>query len=73
MPELTRYFVGIDWGSESHHVCVVNSDAEVVEDRKVRQSADGLAELHRWLSALQTSIVFVQCALAIPGSSVCAS
>ena len=42
-----RLFVGIDWGTETHHVCVVGSDAPVVEDRKVRQSAEGLAELVR--------------------------
>jgi transposase len=72
LPELTlRYFVGIDWGSESHHVCVVNSDAQIVEDRKVRQSADGLAELHRWLSALsRDSGASVLVAIEVPHGAV---
>jgi transposase len=72
LSELTRrYFVGIDWGSESHHVCVVNSDAQIVEDRKVRQSADGLAELHRWLSALRgDSGASVVVAIEVPHGAV---
>jgi transposase len=72
LPELTRrYFVGIDWGSESHQVCVVNSDAQIVEDRKVRQSADGLAELHRWLSALsRDSGASVLVAIDVPHGAV---
>jgi hypothetical protein len=54
LSELTRrLFVGIDWESETHHVCVVNSDGQIVEDPKVRQSADGLAEFLQWLSALR--------------------
>lgn len=46
-----RLFVGIDWGTETHHVCIVNSDAHIVENRKVSHSAGGLAEFLRWLSA----------------------
>jgi len=69
--ELTRLFVGIDWGSETHHVCVVNSDAQIVEDRKVRQSADGLAEFLQWLSALRgDSGVSVVGAIEVPHGAV---
>ena len=72
MLELTcRFFVGIDWGSETHHVCVVNSDSKIVEDRKVRQSADGLAEFLRWLSALRAdSTASIVVAIEVPHGAV---
>jgi transposase len=72
LSEITRrLFVGIDWGSETHHVCVVNSDAQIVEDRKVRQSADGLAELLQWLSTLPgDSAASVVVAIEVPHGPV---
>lgn len=72
MSELTRcLFVGIDWGSETHHVCVVNSDAQIVEDRKVPQSADGLAEFLQWLLALRgDSAASLVVAIEVPHGAV---
>lgn len=72
MPELTRrFFVGIDWGSETHHVCVVNPDAQIVDDRKVQQSADGLADFLRWLSALcGDSVASAVVAIEVPHGAV---
>ena len=53
MPAVTcRYFVGIDWGSETHHVCVLNLDAQVVEERKVQHTATAVADFLDWLSGL---------------------
>ena len=66
-----RLFVGIDWGTETHHVCVVNSDAQIVEDRKVPHSAVGLTEFLRWLSAMcQDSAVSVVVAIEVPHGAV---
>lgn len=72
LPELTRrLFVGIDWGSETHHVCVVNADAQIIEDRKVRQSADGLAEFLQWISAFRDdSLASVVIAIEVPHGAV---
>jgi transposase len=70
--ELTRrLFVGIDWGTEIHHVCVVNSDSQIVEDRKVRQTADGLAEFLQWLSGLRRdSAASIIVAIEVPHGPV---
>ncbi len=66
-----RLFAGIDWGTETHHVCVVNSDAQIVEDRKVPHSAAGLAEFVRWLSAIrQDSAGSVVVAIEVPHGAV---
>lgn len=42
-------FAGIDWASEAHQVCVINADGEVVSERSVKHSGDGLADLCDWL------------------------
>jgi hypothetical protein len=72
LPKLTRrLFVGIDWGSETHHVCVVNSDAQIIGDRKVRQSAEGLADFVQWLSVFRAdSVTSVVIAIEVPHGAV---
>jgi Transposase len=53
MPAVTcRFFVGIDWGTETHHVCVLNVDAQIVEERRVQHTASDIAEFFDWLSGL---------------------
>jgi len=47
-----RFFVGIDWGSQTHVVCVLNAEAQIVEERKVQHTANAIAEFLDWLSAL---------------------
>jgi hypothetical protein len=47
-----RFFVGIDWGSQTHVVCVFNAEAQIVEERKVQHTANAIAEFLDWLSAL---------------------
>ena len=44
-----KWFVGIDWGSEEHHVCVLDAEGEVVGEKVVAHSGDGLGVLARWL------------------------
>ena len=46
------YFVGIDWASEEHAVCVIDGDARVVWRGKVSHTAEGLADLRRSLERL---------------------
>lgn len=42
-------FVGIDWGSERHRVCVVNLNGDVVEEKWVEHAGQSLADLVSWL------------------------
>lgn len=44
-----QYFVGIDWGSEKHRVCLLDGAGRMVEQRWVEHSGDSLAELVDWL------------------------
>ena len=45
MEEL-EYFAGVDWGSESHQVCVIDSAGTVLGERALRHGGAGLAELY---------------------------
>jgi transposase len=40
-----RYFVGLDWASREHAVCVVDEQGKVVERFAVQHTAAGMAEL----------------------------
>lgn len=42
-------FVGIDWGSERHRVCVLDPAGGMVDQRWVEHSGSGLTELVDWL------------------------
>jgi transposase len=44
-----RLFVGIDWATEAHQICVVNERNEVVEERTIQHSGPAVAECIGWL------------------------
>lgn len=44
-----QYFVGIDWGSEKHRVCLMDRAGRIIEERWVEHSGNSLAELADWL------------------------
>jgi hypothetical protein len=39
------YFVGIDWATESHSVCVLDAERHMVDQREVEHSGAGIAML----------------------------
>jgi transposase len=43
------FFVGIDWGSQQHRVCLLKQDGTGVEERWIEHSGSGLADLVSWL------------------------
>lgn len=49
LSESVSWFVGIDWGSEKHQVCLLDAGGEVVGERVVEHSGEGLAALCEWL------------------------
>lgn len=44
-----QYFVGIDWGSERHRVCLMNREGGIVDQRWIDHRGSSLAELAAWL------------------------
>ena len=47
------YYVGVDWGSESHQVCIVNGSDEIVAEFQVAHSGRGIGGLAGRLSELR--------------------
>ena len=50
------WFVGIDWGSQRHQVCVLDRDRRRVGERVVEHDGASLARLADWSSAASTSL-----------------
>jgi transposase len=63
-PNLFRFFVGIDWGSQRHRVCLINREERVIEERWIEHSASSLADLVDGLRS-QTSASPGEIAVAI--------
>src|SRR5438876_4113171 len=51
MTEEVEWFVGIDWASQSHQVCLVNARGECLGERAVAHGGPGIEELCNWLIA----------------------
>ena len=49
MTDDARWFVGIDWASEIHQVCLVDADGTVGGERAFAHGGAGLAEMCTWL------------------------
>jgi transposase len=48
-----RWYAGVDWASESHHVWLADQDGRRLGERSFKHAGDGLAEMVGWL--LKTS------------------
>lgn len=46
-------FVGIDWATREHQVCLVSHDGKELEQRVFAHSAEGLASLVSWLRTVE--------------------
>ena len=44
-----EWFVGVDWGSEVHHVCIIDAEGRVQGERSFAHTGSGLAEMAAWL------------------------
>jgi hypothetical protein len=51
MVEKVEWFVGIDWASQSHQVCLVDAHGECLGERAVAHGGLGIEELCDWLIA----------------------
>lgn len=49
MNEERNWFVGVDWASETHHVCLLDARGRKIGERRFRHGGAGLAELADWI------------------------
>lgn len=52
MADEFKYFVGIDWATEEHQVCVIDDRRKVISERVVKHTGTAIADLADWLSKL---------------------
>lgn len=72
-PQPYEWFVGIDWGSKQHQVCVLDGNRHRVGERAIAHDGTSLAQLAAWLwavSAGQPQQVAV--AIAVPRGAIVA-
>ena len=43
------WFVGVDWGSKEHHVCLLDASGKVVGQRAFNHNGEGLSAMADWL------------------------
>ena len=46
-----RWYAGVDWASESHHVFLTDENGRRIGEKIFRHSGEGLAEMAVWLSS----------------------
>jgi transposase len=63
MNDQRQWYAGIDWGSQSHCVCLTDGAGHKIGEKNFRHSGEGLAEMAAWLltesGALDPSQVLV--------------
>ena len=65
MSELFSFFVGVDLGSESHQIRVVNSQGDTVAERALEHGGTALLEFLEWLSQTTRGARSEQVAIAV--------
>src|SRR5215475_1931565 len=50
--EAFAWFVGVDWGSEKHQVCILDQQGTIAGERSFPHGGDGLAELGDWILSI---------------------
>lgn len=68
-----KWWVGIDWGTESHAVCVLAPDGSIREQRSVAQEGAALSELAATLASLGDSPGDVAVAIETPHGAAVAT
>ncbi len=70
MGERYRYYVGIDWATEAHQVCVMDGDRRVLKERAVEHTGLALGEFADWLGKLAEDPGSIAVAIEIPRGAV---
>ena len=65
------WFVGVDWASETHHVCLLDARGNKIGERAFAHGGAGLAEMAAWILGLTGSAAeAVQVAIEVPHGPV---
>ena len=71
MDEERNWFVGVDWASQTHHVCVLDAHGDKLGERGFTHGGAGLAEMAAWiLGRTKTAAEAVHVAIEVPHGPV---
>jgi transposase len=72
MGDQKRWYAGVDWASESHHVVLADEDGRVIGEKVFKHGGEGLAELASWLMATSgaANAADIQVAIEVPHGPV---
>ena len=68
--ETFAWFVGVDWGSEKHQVCILDQQGTIVGERHFLHGGAGLAELGDWLLSVAGTVTAVAVGIEVPHGPV---
>jgi transposase len=68
--ETFAWFVGVDWGSEKHQVCILDQQGTNVGERHFPHGGAGLAELGDWLLSVAGTVTAVAVGIEVPHGRV---
>ncbi len=52
MEQAYRRFVGIDWATQAHQLCVIDAERHVLEERSVEHAGSAIAQCVEWLTRI---------------------
>jgi transposase len=52
MNDQQRWYVGVDWASENHHVRITDGEGRTIGEKIFKHSGEGLAAMANWLMAV---------------------
>ena len=66
-----QFYVGVDWASQSHHVCVLQAAGDRLGEQVFKHTGEGLARMAGWILKLaQSEPELVQVAIEVPHGPV---
>lgn len=65
MTDERRWYAGVDWASESHHVCLTDDAGTKLGEKIFKHGGEGLAEMAAWLIAMSGCVDPSQIHIAI--------
>jgi transposase len=68
--ETFAWFVGVDWGSEKHQVCILDRQGNIIGERHFPHGGAGLAELGDWLLSIAATVSAVAVGIEVPHGPV---
>ena len=72
MTDQKRWYTGVDWASENHHVLITDGEGRSIGEKIFKHGGEGLAEMAAWLTTTSGAVEpgQVQIAIEVPHGPV---